>query len=426
MGQQRPCSVAPFEPLLRLFVARIFLAGLPAGSVIDAGAHKGGESCFFSDLARERTVHAVEPLIENIDYIRNHYADRPNIRPQLGGLGNSSGWLAVTADSGGMASGLGGGRRLERRASAGGRRSVPVSTIDSLFAADGPWANETLAFGHFDVEGSELALLSGGSQTIQRDQPVFTVEVHVHKDHAYTRALFEYIDALGYDAFIIDEGCGSRNDCRNAICVPRCGSKCDQRTLPASRDAAAGLSDALRETLLRDAARVVNVSTEDLLSAPPVAGCHLAHYRTSCALLGSPLLQPKLYRVRVDDMPGTLEGCCSRPIRKRPIRPRVTPVAAATAAVAATLTSTGSLLSKAFSKLDVRRASSAMHGHHSHHTPVTRPMPPSDRPSTGSLPGGRLGGHRKPSAAGRKIAPPPAARVQHARTGDSETRGEEG
>ena len=311
------CRVAPYEPLLRLFIARLFVAGLPVGSMVDAGAHRGGESCFFSDLAPERTVHAMEPLRDNVVFIRNNYHDRPRIHPDVGALGSLPGQTELSAQRSGddMASGITGGKRRLKETD----RRIRVHTIDSLFGAGGAWANETLAFAHFDVEGSELAVLRGSNRTIWQDKPVFTVEVHMHQDHGYTLELLRHIDYLAYDAFIVDECCGSQKDCRNLICVPR-----TDFVRPPSLTT---LDRTLRETILRDASRAVGVdisAARNWLSTAFSAHASSNSSRLHLALssLDSQPLQSKLLPVLRGDPQRTIQTCCSRPLRRPPIHPK--------------------------------------------------------------------------------------------------------
>ena len=94
-----------------------------------------------------------------------------------------------------------------------------IHRLDSLFLEGGPWASERLAFGHFDVEGSELDLLQGAAAVLRRDRPVFTVEQALG-DVEGSLSLLRYIESLGFQAHMVPEVCGRNRDCRNFICVP--------------------------------------------------------------------------------------------------------------------------------------------------------------------------------------------------------------
>ena len=94
------------------------------------------------------------------------------------------------------------------------RASAPafrVFRLDDLFLDGGPWAGERFAFGHFDVEGSELGLLRGAASILARDRPIFTAEVATHRTK-YNEELLAFVASKGYQAYV---------DCRNVLCLPR-------------------------------------------------------------------------------------------------------------------------------------------------------------------------------------------------------------
>ena len=63
-GRRSRCQgTSPYEPSFQATIAAIFAlssscGGLHNGSVVDSGAHVGGESCLYADYAPERIVHA--------------------------------------------------------------------------------------------------------------------------------------------------------------------------------------------------------------------------------------------------------------------------------------------------------------------------------------------------------------------------------
>ena len=60
---------------------------------------------------------------------------------------------------------------VDKRKAAGSTSNggtLKIHTLDSLFLG-GAWDGETLAFGHFDVEGSELDLLQGAERVLRRE-----------------------------------------------------------------------------------------------------------------------------------------------------------------------------------------------------------------------------------------------------------------
>jgi hypothetical protein len=50
--------------------------------------------------------------------------------------------------------------------------------------------------------------LKGAVQMIRQSKPIFTTEVRVYKDEAFTDELMEFISDLGYDSYVINEECG--------------------------------------------------------------------------------------------------------------------------------------------------------------------------------------------------------------------------
>ena len=85
-------GASPYEPRFQATVAAMFAlsssCGILNGSVVDSGAHVGGESCLYADYAPERIVHAIEPLRANVDLMRTRYRDRANLIPLQAGLGS--------------------------------------------------------------------------------------------------------------------------------------------------------------------------------------------------------------------------------------------------------------------------------------------------------------------------------------------------
>ena len=78
----RRCRTSVHEPLFVRLCADMFASGmLLASSVVDSGAHQGGEACLYAILAPNRTVHAIEPLFDHVLHMQSHYATLPNLKP---------------------------------------------------------------------------------------------------------------------------------------------------------------------------------------------------------------------------------------------------------------------------------------------------------------------------------------------------------
>ena len=75
---------------------------------------------------------------------------------------------------------------------------------------------QRLGFAHWDVEGMELDVLVGARNILQRDRPIFTVEMFVHTSSHWRRVnLFKELSLSGYEAYLVEEPCGYTIDCRS-------------------------------------------------------------------------------------------------------------------------------------------------------------------------------------------------------------------
>lgn len=215
-----PCRLPLREVIINTIVSGLIRERImPPGSIIDVGAHTGEWSCFYAGLDPGRSVHAIEPLAANADHIRRTYSARfPNIAVTHAGLGREETMrtAAPAGDrAGAMVMDMSRLQEVPQGAVEGvAGSSFPVHAVDRLFA------REQVGFAHIDVEGSELEVLQGAQGVIRRDQPIFSIEVHMHKDQAFTGRLLDFVNGLGYHAYLVDEVCGLRVDCRNLLCLP--------------------------------------------------------------------------------------------------------------------------------------------------------------------------------------------------------------
>ena len=235
------CLVAAIvgaEPLFNEVIIGLLAEGaIPNGSIVDAGANTGVETCAFAEASPDRTVHALDPLQRNIAAVVKRCAGRlHNVRPLLGGLGfeervhhvpaRKSLWAGQQIS---IASNKPGESPLgEKRDSVGVTNILNVSSsagqafqvwpLDQLFATQ--WRDERLGFAHWDTEGNELDILRGGMGTLRRDKPIFSVECAVHKSPAYTEKLLNFIAGLGYITLLVEEEAGIPLDVRNLLNLP--------------------------------------------------------------------------------------------------------------------------------------------------------------------------------------------------------------
>lgn len=233
------CYKPHWERIFNSIIGGLFMESLiPRGSVLDAGAHTGNACCFFASVAPERTVHAIEPLDDNVRLIRERFGNLTNLKILHGGLGVRDELLDITA-----ASPPGAGKQVDKRwfdlNSAGSKAAGPtaptfptgsptpadrkkklhVHRVDTLFHLQhGHWRGESLGFVSFDVEGSELDVVRGARATLARDQPVLAVEAFTQSRN--DGELLSEIKQLGYETYLVEEGCGYNFDCRNVLCIP--------------------------------------------------------------------------------------------------------------------------------------------------------------------------------------------------------------
>ena len=212
-----PATELRFNSILSgLFEERL----VPSGHVLDAGANTGEFACFYAGLDPRRKVHALDPNAKYVQKMRTVFASRwPNMHAEMRGLGFTTGVIGQHSKRNGNEAAIatlcaGGADRFPTHEQISSSDPVAVCRVDDLFA------NQPLAFAHWDVEGSELDVLRGARTVVKRDRPLFSVELHVHEDSGYTERLLREIEGLGYDAHLIEERCGSRADCRNFLCTP--------------------------------------------------------------------------------------------------------------------------------------------------------------------------------------------------------------
>ena len=186
----------------------------PGDVVIDAGANVGAHTLVFSRLVGDRgMVHAYEPQPVVFTHLNstlqlNHCV---NVVTHGQGLGSKRGDAYIPALDYDAAGNFGG---VELGQYEDGNRVV-ITTIDSLKL-------EKCSFLKADVEGMELDVLAGASDTIDKCRPIIYVE---NDRQNYTTRLVRYIKSKGY--LIADDEtplfnpnnyfCNSKNEFGNLV-----------------------------------------------------------------------------------------------------------------------------------------------------------------------------------------------------------------
>ena len=221
---------AAMEPVLHTLCGLMLLTDglLPAGSVLDVGAHIGGEACWYSSLEPSRMVHAVEPLQANVAYMQNLLPrweawGARNVTVTHAGLGRE----AITNMSVPRIRYRNLGQNMltlsqVTKESDGELETFPLLTIDGIFEG------ERLALAHIDVEGQEYEVLLGARRTLARDRPWLTLETHTNtsivgyseRDYRMAVHIGRLLGHSRYAVYVVDEACGAPG-CRNLLCVPK-------------------------------------------------------------------------------------------------------------------------------------------------------------------------------------------------------------
>lgn len=165
----------------------------PGTIAVDVGAHDGIYSYFFN--RHGLTVHAFEPLPEKAALLRNGL---PEIVVHEVALGQEPGAasLLVPLNEGHPAA----GRAVIAHAPMDAAATYPVrvETLDS-FELRG------VSILKVDVEGHELAVLSGARATIDRDQPLMLLELEErHLGAAGWDRAAAQLEEIGYRGYFID------------------------------------------------------------------------------------------------------------------------------------------------------------------------------------------------------------------------------
>lgn len=201
------------EPLLRHIAFMLYEEGLIArtGSIVDIGAWIGANTLAWALMLEDPgVVVAIDPSSENLTFI--------NLLAVENAIGNICLVPAVCSDLQGQTLFYSGDlSHTEFSADSNGDSSTRATTIDEVL-----YGLNLLSVGlmHIDVEGFELRVLRGASDTIRTARPVVIFEHHI-KDHSMLQDLIDWFHELDYQVLMINEVLpGCREDCRNFLSVP--------------------------------------------------------------------------------------------------------------------------------------------------------------------------------------------------------------
>ena len=197
-----------WEPL----ETKVFIDLLKPGStVVDAGANFGHYALTAANwVGSAGTVIAFEPHPATFDLLKSNTALLliDNLRPVQAGLGDSSSEFTLFSDAGNP----GGHSFFEWniRENDGDSLTVPVYSLDEFLTQEYP--DKKLDVLKMDVQGFEMQLLKGATETIARDRPAVLCEV---TPEALSRAgsshdeLLSFFQDLNYRPTIIEAETGT-------------------------------------------------------------------------------------------------------------------------------------------------------------------------------------------------------------------------
>lgn len=102
--QRRKGPFQEAEPLLKQLISDLLASGdMPQGRIVDAGAQTGEDACSYAKSSG-RTVHALDPVVANVELIRARYEWLPTLRAERAALGEQDGfmWLQGQLHAGGQ------------------------------------------------------------------------------------------------------------------------------------------------------------------------------------------------------------------------------------------------------------------------------------------------------------------------------------
>ena len=195
------------EVLFRRISTFLILRGDICGNIIDLGAWIGDNTVpWAKNIGIDNIVYAIDPSIENCDFIRQTCAlnNITNVEVIQTAISDKNEILS-TNDELTHCSFL-----------SGGAHKVSAVTLDHLFQNN---TIKNVGYIHLDVEGLEYRVILGADKLIDVMRPIVAFEQHLETDNVMK--LVGHMNNKQYVVFMIDEvlpGCFP--DCRNFLAFP--------------------------------------------------------------------------------------------------------------------------------------------------------------------------------------------------------------
>lgn len=162
--------------------------------IIDVGANIGLHTIFFSQTAKNGKVFAIEPSKTTFLNLINNVSSNKNVLPLNLALSNVTQWLNFFESSDNAYSGL----KDTQRKPVEQTYEVFATTVDRLSAC---FALPSIDFVKIDVEGTEMDVLEGMQETIDRFHPVIMCEIFKGENsNLFPEATIEFLLKKGYRA----------------------------------------------------------------------------------------------------------------------------------------------------------------------------------------------------------------------------------
>jgi FkbM family methyltransferase len=171
-------------------------------NVIDLGAWIGDNSIPWAKQI-SGVVYAIDPSIENLNYIRDmsEHNNTPNVQTIHAAISDKRELLYTPNNI----------THCTFNNNGTGNTKIQSTTLDHLYEEN---VIDAISMIHLDVEGFEFKVVKGAVKLIDTFKPVISFEQHTSTDDYI--GLSKFLHTHGYDVFLIDEilpGC--RSDCRN-------------------------------------------------------------------------------------------------------------------------------------------------------------------------------------------------------------------
>ncbi len=192
-------AVHGFFEWRNIVIARFFTSGKP-GDIIEIGANVGTETLSYCDLLKGKgTVHAFEPLPDNIRLLDRMKKRLPNLRIYHNAISDREMDVAFQIPPK-TASGMG---KIVLGANSADENITSVKAVPLDNFSD--FTN--VRFMSIDTEGHEPFVLAGSRKVIEKHQPAIVIEVSPKLLHRFADAtiadIHNYFIGLDYSCFKI-------------------------------------------------------------------------------------------------------------------------------------------------------------------------------------------------------------------------------